>query len=94
MKNLIIITFLIFLLLISCTPKTEVSINSSDITNYDVVFRESLAGNYKKWVLGENSFGFSYQYTDRGRGPNFQEEITLNKKKIYCKAFYYRGKLP
>ena len=85
MKNLIIITFLIFLLLISCTPKTEVSINSSDITNYDVVFRESLAGNYKKWVLGENSFGFSYQYTDRGRGPNFQEEITLNKKKYIVK---------
>ncbi|WP_424001408.1 amidohydrolase family protein [Maribacter sp. IgM3_T14_3] len=69
---------LIFGILFSCkdndTSKTEIK------TIYDVVFRENLAGTYEKWSTGDNSFNFYYTYTDRGRGPEVTEKITLNNQ--------------
>ena len=77
MKNSSIYVILIFGILFSCkdsnTSKTEIK------TIYDVVFRENLAGTYEKWSTGDNSYGYYYTYTDRGRGPEVTEEITLNK---------------
>ncbi|WP_416866805.1 MAG: amidohydrolase family protein [Imperialibacter sp.] len=47
-------------------------------TIYDVVFRENLAGTYEKWKTADNSYGYYYTFTDRGRGPEYKEEISLN----------------
>ena len=47
---------------------------------YDVVFRESLAGTYVKEQVGEQKYAYSYQYTDRGRGPDLTEELVLNDR--------------
>ncbi|MBN3519239.1 amidohydrolase family protein [Algoriphagus lutimaris] len=51
-----------------------------DTTIYDVVFRENNAGSYKKWQTTDRSFGYYYTYTDRGRGPKYKEEISLNSQ--------------
>ena len=76
MNNSSIYIILIFGILFSCkdnrTSKTETK------TIYDVVFRENLAGTYEKWSTADNSFNYYYTYTDRGRGPEVTEEITLN----------------
>ncbi|WP_299316787.1 amidohydrolase family protein [uncultured Maribacter sp.] len=78
MNNSSIYIILIFGILFSCkdnhTAKTEIK------TIYDVVFRENLAGTYEKWSTGDNSFNFYYTYTDRGRGPEVTEKITLNNQ--------------
>ena len=78
MKYLSIITLCSISFLLSCdeTKKTERSL--SDTTRYDVVFRETVAGEFKKWNTAPNSSGYYYNYTDRGRGPELSEEITLN----------------
>lgn len=79
MRYLLISIILIFFLITACEKPLKVDKKIYEIATYDVVFRESLAGTYKKWNIGENSFGFSYKYKDRGRGPNYVEEITLNE---------------
>jgi hypothetical protein len=77
----LLITFVSTLCLITaCEQPSESGQNTSDTTRYQVVFRESLAGTYKKWNTGVNSFGFYYTFTDRGRGPMFFEEISLNEQ--------------
>ncbi|MBO0591163.1 amidohydrolase family protein [Cellulophaga sp. E16_2] len=52
---------------------------TSEKVVYDVVFREGLAGKYEKWNTKNNSVNYYYTYTDRGRGPEFSEELTFNK---------------
>lgn len=79
MKYLISI-FSICIFITSCDKSTKSVKNNSNKVIYDVVFRENLAGTYEKWETDENSFGFYYTYTDRGRGPEFSEEITFNKQ--------------
>ncbi|MCB0493147.1 MAG: amidohydrolase family protein [Cyclobacteriaceae bacterium] len=73
---------IVFLVIISlntaCTPSNKSA--ESDKTIYDVVFREDLAGTYEKWKTADGSFGYYYTYTDRGRGPEYTEEIALNEK--------------
>lgn len=94
MKYFIIVAFLGINLFTCCKeiPKSD-KVNSGKIS-YDVVFRENLAGTYEKWETGENSFGFYYTYTDRGRGPEFFEEIKLNEEGFiisqYIKGVNYR----
>lgn len=75
------IIFLLFVLSIACnqSPKKE-TIPTPEKIVYEVVFRESLAGTYEKWATGKNSYAYTYAYTDRGRGPNFTEEIRLNEQ--------------
>ena len=60
-------------LLFSCKETKE-----QDKIVYDVVFRESLAGTYEKWQTSDNSYKYYYTYTDRGRGPEYNEEISLS----------------
>ncbi len=78
MKYIIAIAVACIILTTACDPSTTSENSSSDTTRYEVVFRESLAGTYKKWRTGDNSFGYYYAYTDRGRGPELNEQITLN----------------
>ncbi len=80
MKYLLITFLSILCLITACEQQPQSAQNTSDTTRYAVVFRESLAGVYKKWNKGANSFGFYYTFTDRGRGPMFFEEITLNEQ--------------
>ena len=65
-------------LFIACDSQMQSHQGDSDTTRYEVVFRESNAGIFKKWNTGSNSFGFYYTYTDRGRGPMLFEEISTN----------------
>ncbi|WP_052958693.1 amidohydrolase family protein [Maribacter thermophilus] len=60
-------------LLFSCKDVKE-----QDKTVYDVVFRESLAGTYEKWQTSDHGYKYYYTYTDRGRGPEYNEEISLS----------------
>jgi imidazolonepropionase-like amidohydrolase len=61
-----------------CEQAVDLKSNGADTTYYDVVFRESKAGVYKKWRQGVGSYGYYYTYTDRGRGPVLSEQITLD----------------
>ncbi|MEN2282132.1 amidohydrolase family protein [Algoriphagus sp. SE2] len=71
----------IILILLAFTGLTGFSqSNPSDKIIYDVVFRENLAGTYEKWKTSDHSFGYFYTYTDRGRGPKYSEEISLNQQ--------------
>lgn len=72
--------FLILILTNSCKNISDSEHIKPGKILYDVIFRESLAGKYEKWKVDENSYGFYYTYTDRGRGPEFYEEVTLNKR--------------
>lgn len=76
-----VIQFLLILILThSCKNISDSEHIKPGKTLYDVIFRESLAGKYEKWKVDDNSFGFYYTYIDRGRGPEFYEEVTLNKR--------------
>lgn len=79
MRYLLIIILTIFCIITGCQTTFQSDVTDSDTTRYDVVFRENLAGTYKKWSIGEDRLGFYYTYTDRGRGPMLREEITLNE---------------
>ncbi|MFT2092436.1 amidohydrolase family protein [Paraglaciecola sp. 2405UD69-4] len=76
-------TLLLLSILLSCTKITS-DAKVNDVTsagksiNYQVVFRESIAGSYVKNVLGNNTYTYTYGFTDRGRGPKIQEAITVN----------------
>ena len=78
MKSIIIIFISSVFIITACDRPSQSERVTSDTIHYEVVFRESSAGYYKKWNTGKKKFGFLYTYTDRGRGPMFFEEITLN----------------
>lgn len=75
MKYSIILVFLAIGFFTGCSQSSP-----SDKTVYDVVFRENIAGTYEKWQISDDSFGYYYTYTDRGRGPKYSEEISLNEQ--------------
>lgn len=80
MKYFNTIAVLITILLTSCNQTKQEGRDEKVV--YDVVFREHLAGKYEKWKIEEDHYGFYYTYTDRGRGPEFLEEITVDKEKF------------
>jgi hypothetical protein len=94
MKYVIIPVFLVTCFFTSCKETPKLDKSNSEKTLYDVVFRENLAGSYEKWATGGKSFEFYYTYTDRGRGPEFSEEITLDPQNFITsqsiKGFNYR----
>lgn len=75
MKYTIILVFFAIGLFTSCSQSSP-----TDKNIYDVVFRENKAGTYEKWQTSEDSFEYYYTYTDRGRGPKYTEEISLNEQ--------------
>ncbi len=62
----------------ACKESSKSEEGGADKIIYDVVFRDNLAGTYEKWETADNSFEFYYTFTDRGRGPKYDEEISLN----------------
>jgi hypothetical protein len=78
MKYLIITAICIIAFCTSCNNSGSPA-ESAEKTTWDVVFRENLSGTFEKWNTGANSYGFYYTYADRGRGPKYSEEITLNE---------------
>lgn len=76
MKYSAIFFLIIIVSITGCTPSNK----TEDKIIYDVVFREDLAGTYEKWKTADDRFGFYYTFTDRGRGPEYREEISLNKQ--------------
>lgn len=66
--------------LMSCKDAVKSGDNIAEESIYNVVFREDLAGSYEKRQTGKGIYEFSYNYTDRGRGPEIAEEIVLNAK--------------
>lgn len=73
------ITFLLAVgLLTACNEANKSGEDGADKIIYDVMFREDLAGTYEKWKTADDSFGYYYTFTDRGRGPEYREEISLN----------------
>ena len=73
MKNQLLALFALVSLLSAC--QTE---NSSGTTEYEVVFRESEAGAYTKQAAESGQYEYAYNYTDRGRGPEYKETISLD----------------
>ena len=80
MRHSLITIFIAIGLLTACDKSSQIGEGEGDKTMYDVVFREDVAGRYEKWKTADDSFGFYYTYTDRGRGPEYREEISLNEK--------------
>ncbi|WP_165748869.1 amidohydrolase family protein [Cellulophaga sp. Z1A5H] len=72
--------FFFFIITSSFNNPFSANDNTSDKVVYDVVFREGLAGKYEKWKTNKNTVNYYYTYSDRGRGPEFLEELTFNKK--------------
>ncbi|QWX83557.1 amidohydrolase family protein [Cellulophaga sp. HaHaR_3_176] len=71
----------LFFIVTSCFNNLPITDHkASDKVIYDVVFREGLAGKYEKWKTDKTSVNYYYTYTDRGRGPEFSEELSFNKK--------------
>ena len=73
-----LLLFAMIMIFTHCEQMTGIKSNTVDTTYYDVIFRESKAGVYKKWQEGSGSYGYYYTYTDRGRGPVLSEQITLD----------------
>ncbi|MDO6565915.1 amidohydrolase family protein [Alteromonas sp. 1_MG-2023] len=74
---------LLFTALLGCSKtNTQTDIgeenNNTKIVTYQVVFRESIAGSYIKTAVADNTYSYTYHYTDRGRGPKIQEVITYD----------------
>ena len=82
MKFLLLTTAAFFCLITACDQSASSDRGSSDTTRYEVVFRESSAGVYKKWNGGSDAYGFYYTFTDRGRGPEFFEEISVDSENL------------
>ncbi|NQW26762.1 MAG: amidohydrolase family protein [Flammeovirgaceae bacterium] len=80
MKNTFIGSLVLLGTLFGCDPVHSLLHNGSDTTRYEVIFREGSAGVYKKWREAQNTYGFYYTYTDRGRGPLLKEKIELNER--------------
>ena len=78
MKYFSYILSLCILLSIACGKSVQQLVAEKDKIVYDVVFRENLAGSYEKSSNGHSSYQYLYSYTDRGRGPEQTEKITLN----------------
>ncbi|MDG2448587.1 MAG: hypothetical protein P8M34_03085, partial [Saprospiraceae bacterium] len=79
MRFFIATSFIIIYLLTSCNQGETIVEDVGETTTYEVVFRENVSGDYEKTKIGDNSFEYSYEYADRGRGPNYIEQITLNE---------------
>ena len=73
-----LLLFVMIMIFTHCEQMTGVKSIGVDTTYYDVIFRESKAGVYKKWQQGSGSYGYYYTYTDRGRGPVLSEHIILD----------------
>ena len=80
MKYLVMTILLVSILTKARNVSGQPRVNDSKKTIYDVVFRESLAGSYEKWITGQRSFRCHYVYADRGRGPEYEEQVTLNEQ--------------
>lgn len=76
MKNQIVYAIVFVLTFIGCNEKGNYE--KSEKTMYDVVFRENISGSYEKIYIGDHHYKYIYSYTDRGRGPEVEEEISLN----------------
>lgn len=85
MRYLLFIVSMFMGLLTSCTETSKVDTADQENTKYEVVFREKLAGSYEKRNVGENNYKYHYAYTDRGRGPDLDEEIVLNDRQFIVK---------
>jgi len=72
--------FFVFIVTSSFNTSLSAAKNSTEKVVYDVVFREGLAGTYEKWKTNKSTVNYYYTYTDRGRGPEFSEELRFNKK--------------
>lgn len=77
--NFRVIIILSCLIAVSFSSCGSLEKELSDTVEYDVVFRENLSGSYQKKQVGERKFEYFYTYADRGRGPKFNETITLNE---------------
>ncbi|MEQ9593169.1 MAG: amidohydrolase family protein [Cyclobacteriaceae bacterium] len=78
MKYLSISIILAIGLISACNDTYKTGEDGADKIIFDVVFREDLAGTYEKWQTADRSYSFYYTFTDRGRGPEYREEISLN----------------
>jgi hypothetical protein len=81
MKYSTVVSVLAIALLTACNESNKSAQDGAEKIIYDVVFRESLAGTYEKWKTADQRYGYYYTYTDRGRGPEYTEEISLNEQK-------------
>ncbi|MEP2281327.1 amidohydrolase family protein [Maribacter sp.] len=77
MKNYLFVA-LLCIVFISCSESQKTDNKSTEKIKYDVVFRENIAGKYEKTILSDGSLQYTYNYTDRGRGPEITEDIVLN----------------
>lgn len=75
MKNIFLALALLFLF--SC--QTETSKEAYPTKNYNVYMRGKLAGKHTSSVDPNGNYMFTFTYNDRGRGPEIEENISLDQ---------------
>lgn len=68
----------VFLLSFSC-EKTESSL-TYETREYNVYMRGNLAGTHTSMRTENGDYQYSFNFNDRGRGPEIEQQFTLNKE--------------
>ncbi len=63
-------------LLIHCTPNEDII--SYESRDYNVYMRGNLAGKQTSSLDSDGNYNYTFEYNDRGRGPEIKEKIKLN----------------
>ncbi len=67
----------VFLLALSC-EKTESNV-TYETREYNVYMRGNLAGTHSSKLTENGHYQYSFNFNDRGRGPEIEQQFTLNK---------------
>lgn len=69
---------IIWLVLLGCGQSYESEGPTYDSLTYKVLFGEREAGYQNTWQDQDGSYHYTFEYNDRGRGPHFDERLTLS----------------
>lgn len=72
------LSIFLIILLVSCSSSDKKEAYASK--DYNVYMRGNLAGKHSSTMDAEGNYVFSFEYNDRGRGPEIEEKIKLNDK--------------
>ncbi len=80
-KVSICLAVIIGLLFCSC-KESKTENKPYDAMEYTILFGDKEAGYQKSWKNEDGSYGYEYEFNDRGRGPHIEERIELNENGV------------
>ena len=82
MKNLSIAIIVVAGMVFCSCSESKSSETSYEPMDYTILFGDNEAGYQKSWKNADGSYGYEYEFNDRGRGPHIEERIELNEDGI------------